>query len=77
MDVKAAAQATRDLISSSQLEYDVEGKTLGHVFWMLTGIMEGYIQYDKAHRWLGYAQGVLVRAGVVTLSDVKRVNKES
>lgn len=49
----------------------------GHAIWMLDGIQKGYIQREKAHRWLGYAQALLVSGGILTLDEVKTINREA
>lgn len=56
---------------------DEDGRTLSHAKWMLEGITSGYIQYEKAHRWLGYAQAILVGRKVASLSDMKRANQHT
>lgn len=53
------------------------GDTADHACWMLEGIRDGYIQHEKAHRWLGYAQGLLVSHGLLTLDRAKWINKLS
>ena len=54
---------------------DDHGQSTDHARWMLKGIADGYIQHEKAHRWLGYAQGILVASDLVQLSDMKAANK--
>lgn len=53
------------------------GEGLNHAKWLLTGILMGYIEGEKAHRWLGYAQAIMVNECVITLDDAKQINKES
>lgn len=48
-----------------------------HAIWMLEGIADGYVQHEKAHRWLGYAQALLVSDDVITLDQAKEINKTS
>ena len=59
------------------LKRDPEGKTYAHAMFMAFEIMEGRVAGDKAHRWLGYAQGILVGQEVMSLDDAKRLNKEA
>jgi len=78
MDVrKAACSLINALESEVEAKRDDEGKGLSHAAWMLEGIEKGYIQHEKAHRWLGYIQGLMVTNGVVTLKDVKSINVRS
>lgn len=46
-----------------------------HLAWMLDGIIIGYIQHEKAHRWLGFVQGMLVAQGKFSVYELKIVNK--
>ena len=76
MDPHAAAvEILANLPEEITVERDLDGRSSHHAAWMLQGIAFGYIQHDKAQRWLGYAQGILVANGVVTLTAMKRVNK--
>ncbi len=53
------------------------GEGVPHAVWMLIGVAQGYIQNDKAQRWLGYAQGLLKPKGHITLEGCKTANKEA
>ena len=77
MNIQKAAELMLGRVDSSKywISRDQQGRTVGHAMWMLTGIIEGYIQHEKAHRWLGYAQGILVNEGCETLGSVKHANK--
>lgn len=55
---------------------DDRGTTIEHARWLLEGISLGYVQHKKAHRWLGYAQALLVMHGDATLDDMKKINKD-
>ena len=50
------------------------GKGLAHAIWLLEGIHKEYIEEEKAHRWLGYAQAILVTEDIADLSSMKHVN---
>lgn len=54
-----------------------EAKGVPHAVWMLEGIADGYVQYEKAHRWLGYAQALLVCDGILTVYQAKEINRTS
>jgi len=51
---------------------------LQHVKWMVSElpgmIMDG--QIDKAHRWLGFVQGVLWREGLASINDLRAMNTQ-
>ena len=46
-----------------------------HLFWMLDQIDEGKVYGEKAHRWIGYIQGVLVSRHVTTVEEMKEMNR--
>ena len=71
---KAALNVLRGLGDYTD-KRDPEGKTVAHAYWMLQGIAQGYIQHEKAHRWLGYAQGIIVAWNEGTLDEMKLANK--
>ena len=75
MNPQKAAKAVllEDRLPSS--EQDPDGSTPEHAIWMLEGIAAGYIQHEKAHRWLGYAQALLVCNNHETLVAMKTVNR--
>lgn len=92
MNVQVAASRTLEFLAgefrSSETEHMPQpeksdyGNTLEHAVWMLEGISDGYIQYEKAHRWLGWAQCLVVvltsDAGVgIRLEHMKCINKDS
>lgn len=77
MDVERAAKNTLAYIGDTEPSRASKGDTLQHAAWMLHGIILGYVQHEKAHRWLGYAQAILVLSAVISLSDAKRINKHA
>lgn len=85
MDVKTAALLSKDIINEywrvtelSEIDAsDNEDVSLVHAVWMLNGIILGYIQNDKAHRWLGYVQGIMACHNVATVKQMKEVNKRA
>lgn len=70
---------------AADLHQFIEGKdwdganphsTWVHLRWMLTGIMNKSVAGEKAHRWIGYVQGVLVAYNAASLEEMKRINAE-
>lgn len=50
---------------------------LNHVLWMCTEI-DGFIReqrWDKANRWIGFAQGVLWITGVASIDQSREINQ--
>lgn len=45
------------------------GYTYPHMRWMIAEIREGRVVGDKAHRWLGFIQGVLIREDHFKLNE--------
>lgn len=71
----AARRMIHDLkAEEDQGERSDEGNTQGHLLWMLHQLSAGEVRNDKAHRWLGYAQGLAVMLGLVTLEQMKLTN---
>ena len=77
MNTEEAAKATIELIVNFKAIQDPDGNTVEHALWMLLGISTGYIQYEKAHRWLGYAQALIVANEIATLHDMRAINQDS
>ena len=86
MNIKKAAALTRDFLAPLSMEYFNNGNAMitreepaskDHLLWMLDGIGFGYIQHEKAHRWLGYVQGVMAARECVDLETLKKINKKS
>ena len=80
MDVQTAALET-DRVIKHHTGVDAyrseDGTGPGHARWMLKGIIDGYIQHEKAHRWLGYAQAIAIAEGCTTLGELKSTNKQA
>ena len=81
MNVVTAAQSTLELLRVRDKSVypcrDSEGRNIQHAVWMLDGIILGYIQAEKAQRWLGYVQGLLIALNKLTLDDAKSINRNS
>lgn len=48
-----------------------------HLWEMCDKIQDGRVEGEKAHRWLGYIQGVLVSHQVGTLEEMKLMNTQT
>jgi hypothetical protein len=57
-------------------EQSREGNTQPHLIFMLRTVA-GWDNTEKAHRWLGYAQGLAVMLGLATLEEMKVINHEA
>ena len=77
MDVKIAAQKTGKLIDSTSLPLLNTEYGKDHLHEMVNKIICGEISGEKAHRWLGYLQGVIVVGGGASLEQIKQINKGS
>lgn len=76
MDIKQAAKAMRPFLDKCK-SHHVDGgdaTTIEHLAAMLTSIETGSVSGEKAHRWLGWAQGVVCCRGGATLEEMKAVN---
>jgi Lar family restriction alleviation protein len=54
-----------------------DGRGTDHAFWMLAEVAYARATGRKAHRWLGYAQAILVECGSLTLEQAKLANKRA
>lgn len=54
-------------------EQSPAGNTQGHLIYMLRRITT-WDNTQKAHRWIGYAQGLAVMLGLITLEQCKEIN---
>ena len=81
MKVIQAAEKTKeyleDRIASENLDSGNPSTCNEHLIWMLDGIILGYIQYEKAHRWLGYVQGVMCFNWSLPHAVFAEINKKS
>ena len=46
-----------------------------HLLWMLDQIDSGKITDEKAHRWIGYVQGVVVMCRMTEVEDMRDLNR--
>lgn len=46
-----------------------------HLLWMLEQIQHGEVTGEKAHRWVGYVQGVLVALHVTSVEEMRDLNR--
>jgi hypothetical protein len=76
MDLIGAARATRTFIKDCGIEVLGEDATSSsHLYDMLDAIEQGTVTDNKAHRWLGWAQGVICCRGGASLDQLKEINK--
>ena len=60
----------------SKIERDSGGKTLAHLRWMVQE-MHQEMSNNKAMRWLGYIQGILVGVYGVSLDAMKDLSRDA
>lgn len=76
MNVQKAAINTLEFVKVEPIR-QASGTGPQHASWMLHGIAMDYIQNEKAHRWLGYAQAILVVERFASVGDMKKANVAS
>lgn len=74
MKLKLAAEKCKEFISATENNVH-NGCTNEHLTFMIDSMVSGAVSGEKAHRWLGYLQGVLVATGAASLEQMKDVNK--
>ncbi len=82
MDAKIAAGKTQKILDAKHWtevkKHSKKADGYPHICWMLRGIIHGYIQHEKAHRWLSWAQAcIFCNQANVTLDTFKLINKDS
>ena len=84
MDVSFAATLTLRLVNKTyegghrhlhqKSDRSLDGKGINHAVWMLEEVKHCRVKAEKAHRWLGWAQAILVYEGAATLEQCKTIN---
>ncbi len=79
MNIKKAAKETLTLAINDSRATWSENPALSkpHIKRICLAIIDGEVEGDKAHRWLGWAQCAVVGAGICSLDQMKEINKSS
>lgn len=87
MDIKIAAENTRNLIDDTPLlpeAADPDGPESyqqpwckAHLHVMCRKIQEGEVTGEKAHRWLGWVQACICMGSGATLDELKNINHKA
>jgi hypothetical protein len=62
------AGVARRIPSTDQHDYPPKTEHT-HLTWMIGQLLSGAVTGDKAHRWLGFIQGVLAARGFLNVDD--------
>ena len=54
----------------------VKGCDQDHLYRILTQILDGKVVGNKAHRFIGWAQGVMCMKGILSLEHARDLNRE-
>jgi len=76
MNVISAAKECRQYIDKCTIPENDPDYGKDHLLEMVEKIETGIVTGEKAHRWLGYLQGVLVATGGTSLEKMKATNLE-
>lgn len=75
MDIKKAATAMRPFLEKCTDETQGgDATSISHLVYMIEKIESGEVSDEKAHRWLGWIQGVVCCGGGATLEEMKAIN---
>lgn len=84
MNIGRAAALTQNLLVNYYAKGDVtmpysQGEECSgrHLYEMLGKIQDGEVTGEKAHRWLGWAQGVMTCRGMGSLKQFKLINEDA
>jgi hypothetical protein len=71
------AQECLDYVKWEEINFGhgVPGLSNEHVLNILKEVVDGTVTGTKAHRFIGWAQGVLCKEGVVTLDEARDMNR--
>lgn len=72
----AARQIDEKYMEGAKIERDEGGKNLYHLRWMVQE-MHSNMSKNKAMRWLGYIQGILVGVYGISLEDMKNLSRDA
>ena len=76
MNIIESAKLMKPLIIKSVSIADGNDATsIEHLYDMIIAIESGEVAGEKAHRWLGWIQGVVCCRGGATLEEMKEINK--
>jgi len=73
----AKAMLAYDFMNEVEPRRAEGGLGKNHMRWMLDQIASGEVKDEKAHRWLGYAQGLATVYFFFSLEDLKNINLNS
>ena len=74
MNIIQAADNTFRHINDIEPERSEHGRGIAHAGWMLMQILDNEVSGDKAQRWLGYAQGIIVENYYADLEQMRECN---
>lgn len=80
MDVAKAAEHTLTLLRKNMTDplpgpaQAEDGQGLKHQLFVLYSVKDGEVVGEKAHRWLGWAQGALSAMDLLSLEECKYAN---
>lgn len=78
MNIVKAAKSMRRIIYRTPIGFNhTDGCERSHLLYMCNTIMKKKVVGEKAHRWVGWIQGVCTSVGITSLSQCKRVNKRA
>lgn len=79
MNIIKSAQLMKPIVEEmvflSGAVYGGEATSIEHLLEMITAIESGEVVGEKAHRWLGWIQGVVCCRGGALLEELKEINK--
>jgi len=74
INIILAAERTKEFLPVPDTAVDIESVTSSHLEYMLESIISSKVKNEKAHRWLGWVQGIICCKGAATLTQMKNIN---
>lgn len=75
MEIHKVAEAMFKIVGKTDLPDAPQYCTRAHLQSMLMKIMLNDVAGEKAHRWLGYVQGIVALREGATLEELKALNR--
>lgn len=78
-DAQRIARATIDAVQFPGLIFcsDEDGLNEQHIYNILQQVEAGEVTGDKAHRFIGWAQAVICTEGLLTLMELRDLNRSA
>lgn len=76
MKLKEVAKTCLEMVEHREEGWPEEGHlSKPHIMYLLESVMDGSVISSQANRWIGWAQAAMYSTGMISLDDLKIINK--